>query len=98
MKGIGIQLDPATGDLFVRNGSLATGNITVQNQAAIIGSYAGAFKLSPTVGVGIGDALLDDDPLRWRTDISAQLRADGQQVKSIMIAANTIVVDSKYAE
>lgn len=82
-KNTGIKLDPETGDLFARNGSMAFGEITPQNQAVLIGSYAGAFKLSPTIGVGIADMLLDNDPLFWRSEISNQLRADGQKVVKI---------------
>ena len=96
MKNFGIQLDPDTNDFFVVNGSLARGNITRQNQAAIIGSSAGAFKLSPTVGVGIIDMLLDNDYGRFSAAIAQQLRADGQTVKKIVLNSTTTTIDADY--
>ena len=70
--------------------------IAAQNQAFIIGSYAGAYKLAPTVGVGIADALNDEDPLLWRIEIAKQLRADGQIVHSIQITSTDMIINANY--
>lgn len=96
MKNIGIQIDPITGDLYAVGGVLAFGDITLQNQTLIITSQPGAFKLSPTVGVGAANALLDNDELLLRADITAQLRADGQTVRKITRQANHLYIDANY--
>ena len=96
MKKRGIAVNPQTGDLQVQNGTLRLGDVTAQNQAFIIGSYAGAYKLAPTVGVGIADALNDEDPLLWRTEIAKQLRADGQVVHSIQITSTDMIINANY--
>jgi hypothetical protein len=105
MKQRGILLDPATGDLAISltydglgliTSGIVIGDVTQQNKTAIILNYAGAFKLSPTVGVGIADMLNDENPLHWRTEIRKQLAADGMTVKNVAITPENIIIDANY--
>lgn len=75
---------------------LVLGNALYQNQALIIGCYKGEVKESPYVGVGIGDMLLDHDPLAWRTEIREQLEIDGQTVDSVSVSNTGINVEAHY--
>jgi hypothetical protein len=105
MKGKGIQLDESTQDIIIFptvgangliSGGLSVGNVTYQNQYFLLMAQKGEYKLSPTIGVGIGDMVLDEDILYWRTEIANQLRQDGQQVKRIHITDQKVEIDASY--
>lgn len=81
---------------IVVNGTLCLGDILRQNQALILTLHKGELKERPAVGVGIGDMLLDNDPIFWRTAIKEQLEMDGQKVKSVKITATDIQIESTY--
>lgn len=104
MKGKGIQLDEATQDIIIFpvgangliSGGLSIGDVTYQNQYYLLMAQKGEYKLNPTIGVGIGDMVLDEDILYWRTEIANQLRQDGQSVKRIHITTNKVEIDASY--
>lgn len=81
---------------IIRQGGLALGEITPQNQALIVQCHKGEFKENPAIGVGIEDMLLDHDPLRWRQRIREALEIDGQEVESIKISPSEISISAKY--
>lgn len=96
MKKIGIVLDPTTGDLQVSGGALVIGNVTAQNKAQVLLAHPAAFKLAPTVGVGLADMVNDNDALHWRTEIRKQLTADGMTVQNVKIVNDEILIDAQY--
>lgn len=95
MKKKGILLDE-NGDLQTTTGTLVLGDITAQNKAQILLAHPAAFKLSPAVGVGIADMLLDNDALHWRTVIRKQLISDGMTVRNVKIVNDEILIDAQY--
>lgn len=99
----GIQLEDY--DLKIRpardgSGKIATGvpvgDILRQNQALILTMKQGELKEYPAMGCGIGDMLLEYDPVYWRHRIREQLEMDGQRVSSVRITRNGILIDAKY--
>ena len=95
MKNKGIVLDDQN-DLQIVDGMLVIGETTAQNKRELLLNHIGTFKLSPTVGIGIEDMLLDEDPLHWRTEVAKGLRADGMKVNSVHISTEEIIIDADY--
>lgn len=88
-KETGILLDPDTGDLQMRvirdsNGLITSGfligNVTEQNQRAILLAEKGEIKENPLLGVGIASFLDHDDPSELLREVRENLRMDGQTV------------------
>lgn len=75
---------------------LMVGDILAQNQAIILNMHPGELKGNPTLGVGIADILLDDDPLKWRIKIRESLELDRQSVKKIEITTSSLKLESEY--
>jgi hypothetical protein len=76
---------------------LVVGNTMNQNQALILIANPGELKLNPTLGVAIGDLLLDDDFLRFRHRISEHLAKDGMKVKSVELSKDKpLKIESSY--
>lgn len=76
---------------------LVIGDTMNQNQAIIIISNPGEFKFNPTIGVAIGDLLLDDDYLRFRHRIREHLTKDGMKVKSVELSKDKpIKIEASY--
>lgn len=75
---------------------LQVADILRQNQALILALNKGELKERPSVGCGIADMLLDNDPLYWRTLIREQLEMDKQRVNQVKITTTGIVIDAQY--
>ena len=97
-KNIGILIDPETGDLQIdprRNDQnvyvqgLQVGEVTIQNQAAILQAMKGELKEYPTLGVGITNIANDHETTGWAREITAQLKADGMRVNDVEHGAET---------
>ena len=93
-KNIGILIDPETGDLQIdprRNDQnvyvqgLQGGEVTIQNQAAILQAMKGELKEYPTLGVGITNIANDHETTGWAREITAQLKADGMRVNDVEV-------------
>lgn len=80
----------------IRDGTLHLADTLHQNQTIILSLHKGELKENPAVGVGISDMLLDEDPLKWRSEIREQLEMDGQTVNDIKITRTTIDIDAHY--
>lgn len=80
----------------IEKGTLALGDALRQNQALLLLLHKGELKERPAVGVGIGDMLLDNDPIYWRTSIKEQLEMDGQKVGSVKITKTGIRIEATY--
>lgn len=109
MKDLGIQLsdgNSGTIDLKIEavrdadgliTQGLVLGNTLHQNQAIILIANPGELKFNPTVGVAIGDLLLDDDYLRFRHRIREHLTKDGMKVKSVELSKNqSLKIEASY--
>lgn len=99
MNGIQLTWGTDAGNYLepvVENGSLAVGDILRQNQALLLMLHKGELKERPAVGVGIGDMLLDNDPIYWRTQIKDQLEMDGQKVGSVKLTQTGIQIEATY--
>ena len=105
--GAGILIDPETGDLQIdprRNDQnvyvqgLQVGEVTIQNQAAILQAMKGELKEYPTLGVGITNIANDHETTGWAREITAQLKADGMRVNDVEvdITNNKLTVDADY--
>lgn len=62
---------------------LVIGNTMKQNQALILIAHPGDFKHQPTLGVGLSDALLDENLLEFRHKIREHFAIDGMYVKHL---------------
>ena len=89
-------VDVKKDELGLISRGLTTGDTLNQNQALILAMHPGELKEHPMMGVGIGDMVLDNDPLYWRTRIKEHLEMDGQKVESVKVTRNDIRIDSKY--
>lgn len=113
MKSFAIQLEPDTQldnvlkPVFAvkRNQSgkivqgMVVGKTQAQNEALILISNPGAFKNSPTLGVGLGNALLGDtsDMLRYRHGVRRCYDLDGLDIKELdMYDLKNINIKAKY--
>jgi hypothetical protein len=104
MKGAGIQLTKEF-DLhtnIVRDASgmivsgLVVGDVTAQNQAAILIAQKGEFKEHPTMGVGLNDIINDNNAMYWENQISEQLNSDGQRITRLSIDEKGLILDANY--
>ncbi|HEY5509388.1 MAG TPA: hypothetical protein VIK29_11990 [Paludibacter sp.] len=76
---------------------LVVGNVTQQNQRTILLAEKGEIKESPTLGVGISSFIDDDNPSDLLREIRANLREDGQMVKSCGFNTNgKLVIEGGY--
>ena len=108
MKGKGILMDSATGDVLIRIrreastglilSGVVVGDVIHQNQAYLLALREGSLKGDPLVGVGISDMTLDEaNMLHWRTKVRHAFEADGQRVKMLTFDSNKeIIVDAEY--
>lgn len=65
---------------------LVVGDVMEQNQALILSAYPGEFQFSPTIGVGLGDLMMDDDYLRFRHRIRDHFAKDGLKVTTVELS------------
>ena len=75
---------------------LQVGDILRQNQSLILALNKGELKERPSVGCGIADMLLDNDPLYWRSLIREQLEMDRQKVNSVKLKLKSTDIDANY--
>ena len=59
-----------TGELEISNGDFVAGENYNQQQAMLLVAQEGEFKMTPTIGVGIGDLLLSEELLEYRHKLS----------------------------
>lgn len=61
------------------------GPVTAQNQALLLYAHPGMIKEQPTMGAGIDDLLLNEDPNSVRRRIEDTLLKDGQRIEVLKI-------------
>jgi len=94
----GIQLDPETGDLQVKNKGLTIGETSEQCQYLILASHPGEWKETPTLGVGIGDYTNETDITALRYSIRENLKADGCKVSKIDYKNGKLTIEASYGD
>ena len=91
-----LLLDDAD-DLQINDGDFVIGDATLQHQRHIIVAQKGEYKEHPEIGVGIDNALLDENPKALLTQIRRNFEYDGMRVNTLQINTNgTITVDAPY--
>lgn len=75
---------------------LVVGDILHQNQAIILTLRPGELKENASVGVGLGDMLLEHDTMAIRREIRQQLEMDGQTVSSVEVTNKHVTIDATY--
>lgn len=76
---------------------VVVGDTLRQNQAIILMAYPGDLKFTPTLGVGIGDALLGDELLESRHKIRKEFAKDGMTVTKLdLYNDKPITIDAQY--
>ena len=84
-------------DLQISGGDFVVGDATVQHQRHIIVAQKGEYKEHPEIGVGIANALQDENPRQILTQIRRNFEYDGMRVNTLQINDNgTITVDAPY--
>lgn len=104
MKNTGIQInsdyDLAIQVKYDRNGKilsgLVVGDVLYQNQAMLLMAHKGEYKENPLVGVGLSDIVNDNDFARWRREITEQFTADSQQISSLQLDEQGLILNAKY--
>lgn len=99
----GIQLEGFEPAVKARRGAdgritegLQVGDTLRQNQALILVLHKGELKERPSLGCGIEDMLLDNDPMYWRSLIREQLEMDGQTVSKVTVTKTGITIEAAY--
>lgn len=86
------------GDVMVKGCDLATGDTLEQNVAMMLELEKGELKQYPTMGVGIGGMVADEDRAYWNREIRETLKADGMKVETLSMDANgeSIHIKARY--
>lgn len=85
------------GDVLIENGDFVFGEATTQNQELILVAHKGEFKESPELGVGISNALLQENLQEVLNSIRRNFEYDGMKVKQLEIKPNgSLSVDAYY--
>lgn len=94
MKGIILNDDFS---LKVKNGSLAVGDSTAQNQKILILANKGDFKMRPMRGVGAARFLESEIPSDFAREIRTEFVADGMTVNTIRVGSDLqLEIDASY--
>ncbi|MDB0601082.1 oxidase [Tenacibaculum maritimum] len=85
------------GDLTIINGDFAISDATLQHQRHILIAQKGEYKEHPEIGVGIANALNDENPRQLLTQIRRNFEYDGMQVSALEIKPDgSISIDAPY--
>ncbi len=86
-------IDPETGDLMVRDGSLKLGDNTEQVAEAILLAGRGEFKEHPLLGAEIVKLQNGNGDPMWATGAKDMLQAAGVPVKRVRLDGNQITLE-----
>lgn len=85
------------GDIDILNGDFLIGDATLQHQKHILIAQKGEYKEHPEIGVGIANALNDENPRQILTQIRRNYEYDGMQVNTLEIDEDgNITIDAPY--
>ena len=94
-----IKVDPVYDNQGKILQGLVIGPTLKQNTALILMCNPGEFKNAPTIGVGLGDATLDEggDLLSYRHAIRKNFASDGLQISDLKLYnINDIKIEAQY--
>ena len=84
-------------DLQIVNNDFVIGDATDQNQKLILLTNKGEVRPFPFVGVGIAEALNDDNVGSLKQEIIKQFELDGMTLNNMRLAADgTFEIDASY--
>ena len=85
-------------DLLIQNGDFVIGESSVQNQQLILVLEPGSLKSNPSVGVGLGSYINDDQSYEaLKKAIQQQFEADGMTISSLKVdSKNNIEIKAQY--
>lgn len=90
---IGLLTDPQTGDLIVKDGTLAIGDNTEQVAECVILAARGELKEHPLIGAEITKLINGTrDPL-WHSTARQMLEACGIPIRRIQVKDNQITIE-----
>lgn len=90
---VGILIDPETGDLMVRDGSLVIGDNTGQVAQAVLQANRGELKEHPLLGAEIVKLHHGNGDVMWAADAKDMLQAAGVPVKRVVLDGNEITLE-----
>jgi len=92
-----ILLDDTTDDLLYKNGDLVMGDPTKQHQKHLLIANKGEYKQYPTVGVGIMNFMMDENPDDMVREIRREFARDGMVVNDLKINGDgKLTIDASY--
>lgn len=84
-------------DILIVDGTIVIGESTEQHQASILLMQKGECRQFPTLGVGIGDYLDDDNLSDLNREIQQNFESDGMTVSKVAIYDNgNLEIDAVY--
>lgn len=83
-------------DLQVAGGDLVVGESTYQHQQLLLLTDKGEWKESPTVSVGAGSFLKDEDVAGMYAEIKEQYEKDGMNFNTILNENGKTKIDAPY--
>lgn len=86
MKGLRLTQDNSGQvDLELDGEELAVGETQVQEEYLVLASQKGEWKEHPLVGVGVADAVGDEDVRYWKREIMEGLARVGIKIKGVSL-------------
>ena len=83
-------------DLMIQDGDFVIGECLNQQINCLLQAVPGAYKQSPTAGVGIDSFLLDSDSDELNRTIRQQFKQDKLNIKSISITTEKINIIAEH--
>lgn len=90
---VGVLIDAETGDLQVKDGSLALGDNTEQVAECVLVAARGELKEHPLVGAEIYKLTNGNNDLFWCANAKQMLQAVGVPVSRVRLKDNQITIE-----
>lgn len=90
---VGMLIDPETGDLMVRGGSLVLGDNTGQVAQAVLQANRGEFKEHPLLGAEIVKLKNGPGDPMWPAAARDMLQSAGVPVKRVTLQGGEITIE-----
>lgn len=89
----GVLIDPYTGDLQIKNGTMVVEDNTEQITESVLMAARGEFKEHPLIGAEIMKLINDNTTLMWCANAKKMLQACGVPIKRVFIKDSTIYIE-----
>lgn len=87
------MIDPETGDLMIRSGTLVVGDTTAQTAEAVLQAMRGEFKEFPLLGAETLKMLGGTYNPTWTADTKAMLQTCGLSVSRVEVKDGLITIE-----